>query len=528
MKDMKLSYKRTIFVGFAFFLICLFWQAYDTIIPKILTDKFGMSQTGSGFIMALDNILALFMLPLFGNISDKCKSKYGRRTPFIVVGTILSVILLFTLTFADAAQLKQVADVAPTNPDAQTILYDADLTIRTPAGKTVVVKEEFSREEFQAIPMTLHDGSANPEYASYVIPARQAYASTMTAANNKPLIFFIVVLLLLLIAMATFRSPAVALMPDVTLKPLRSKANSIINLMGALGGIVVLILGMVFGTGKSMNVLMSYRTYFLICCGIMLVALGLFLWQVREPKFVQEMQEKSAELGLDTEAEEDYEEIIREADEKAAEAGQEAPVRKKTLSADEKKSLYLILASVILWFLGYNAITSKYSVYASSVLGLDYAMTLTIASAAAIVAYIPAGIIASKIGRRKTILAGVVLLAASFLFASFMTAGSSPILMNIFFVTAGIGWATINVNSYPMVVELATGDEVGKYTGFYYTASMAAQTVTPIFSGFLMDHLGMRILFPYGALFVAAAFVTMMFVRHGDSVLLAPSKKKEA
>ena len=513
---MKLNYKRTVFVGFAFFLICLFWQAYDTIIPKILTDKFGMSQTWSGFIMALDNILALFLLPLFGNLSDKCKSAKGRRTPFIKVGTILAVVLIVVLTFADAAQLKRIASVGPEEPDAQAILYDANLTIKKPNGQTVVVQDTFTKEEFTGIRMTLTSGATNPDYTDYVVPARQAYAAQKTAENPGALYFFIGVLLLLLISMAVFRSPAVALMPDVTVKPLRSKANAVINLMGALGGILILVLGIVMGTGKAVNALMPYRNYLLICAAIMALALLLFLWRVKEPQFVQEMQADSEAYGIDTAVEEDYEELIREADEKAIAAGK-APVEAGRLTKEQKKSLYLILASVMLWYFGYNAITSKYSVYASSVLDLDYAMTLTIASAAAIVAYLPAGMIASKIGRRKTIMAGVVLLAAAFAAAALMRAGSSPVLMNVLFVLAGIGWATINVNSYPMVVELARGDQVGKYTGFYYTASMAAQTLTPIFSGYLMDRLGMRVLFPYGSVCVALALVTMFFVKHGDS-----------
>ena len=175
------------------------------------------------------------------------------------------------------------------------------------------------------------------------------------------------------------------------------------------------------------------------------------------------------------------------------------------------------MMSVVFWFFGYNAVTSKYAVYASSVLDLDYNLTLMIATGAAIVAYIPVGALASKIGRRKTILIGIVILGGSFLAASFIRAGSPVMVMNLLFATAGIGWATINVNSYPMVVELSRGGDVGKYTGFYYTASMAAQTLTPIISGFLMDTLGMTTLFPYGAVFVLLAFVTMLGVKHGDN-----------
>ena len=474
---MKLNYKRTIFVGFAFFLICAFWQAYDTIIPKILTDKFGMSQTLSGVIMAADNVLALFLLPLFGTISDKCKSRRGRRTPFIIFGTVAAAVLFVVLSFADDMQIKSLAPVAIDNPTAQETLYDADLTAVTPDGETFVVQDEFTREEFASITMTDAEGGTNPDYTNYVVPARQAYAAQATAENRAPLIFFIVVLLLVLLSMATFRSPAVALMPDVTIKPLRSKANAIINLMGAAGGIIVLVLGMVFGTGKAENSLMSYTAFFAVISGLMLGSLLIFLWRVKEPQLVQEMHAESARYGIDTE----------ETDDASGD---------RRLSKAERKSLLLILASVVLWFFGYNAVTSKYAVYASSVLNLDYNTTLTIATGAAIISYI---------------------LGGAFLFGSFIRAGSSPLVMNILFTLAGVGWATINVNSYPMVVELSRGGDVGKYTGFYYTASMAAQTITPIFSGFLMDKLGMTVLFPYGSVCVLLAFATMLFVRHGDN-----------
>ena len=496
---MKLNYKKTIFVGFAFFLITAFWQAYDTIIPKILTDKFGMSQSLSGVIMAADNVLALFMLPLFGTLSDRCKSRRGRRTPFILAGTVCAAALFVVLSFADDLQLRALEPVAVDNPTAQETLWDAGLSASTPDGVEFDVQEEFTREEFAAIEMTEPDGSANPDYTNYVVPARQAYAAAATADSHGPLIFFVVVLLGVLISMATFRSPAVALMPDVTIKPLRSKANAVINLMGAAGGIIVLGLGALFGTGKAANALMSYTPFFSAISGLMLVSLVIFLWKVKEPQLVREMHEESRRYGIATE---------EDADPNSGD---------RRLSKGEFRSLILILMSVVFWFFGYNAVTSKYAVYASSVLDLDYNLTLMIATGAAIVAYIPVGAVASRIGRRKTILAGIVILGGSFLAAGFIRAGSPVMLMNVLFATAGIGWATINVNSYPMVVELSRGGDVGKYTGFYYTASMAAQTLTPIISGFLMDTLGMTTLFPYGCVFVFLAFFTMLFVKHGDN-----------
>lgn len=498
----KLSYRRTLLVGFAFFLICAFWQAYDSLIPKILTDKFGMSQANSGIIMALDNVLALFMLPLFGAISDKCGSRLGRRTPFILIGTLCAAVLLAVLGFVDGKQLKNLSAIQGMDtPETMQTLYDHSYTgdLMTPEGERFVLTDEapegikaISREQFSSIKLD------DADYLSYVAPARQAYAHDITSQNPRPLILFIAVLLLLLISMAIFRSPAVALMPDVTMKPLRSKANAIINLMGSAGGIIILGLGMMFATGSARNALMPYLKFFIIVSGLMLISLGIFLLTVREPKWAREMHEESQKYGIE-------------------EKEDDVSGNKQKLGSAERRSLIFLLLSIVLWFMGYNAVTSKYSVYAGKVLSRDFNMTLIIAQAAAIISYLPVGIIASRVGRKKTILAGVVMLAAAFGIASFLRAGSSTLLMNLMFALAGIAWATINVNSFPMVVEMCRGSDIGRYTGYYYTASMAAQTVTPYLSGMLMDRAGMTTLFPYATVFVALAFITMLFVMHGDS-----------
>ena len=600
---MKLNYKRTIFVGFAFFLICAFWQAYDNTIPLILTNKFGMSQTLSGGVMTLDNVLALFMLPLFGAISDRCHSRRGRRTPFILVGTIIAAVFFVALSFADMAQLKNITEVkAIDDPAALSVIYNAekDAELKTPDNESFQLGELFTEEEFKSIPSQLwldaqaelttptgktvkfeeiktkaefarlpadillpgDDGTigealrepkiteqwyqlvfsggalrawtvqdnapgavypmqdrflaegaeseantillhapgkafVNPHYTDYVVPARQAYAWSVTKANPSPLVAFMILLLIVLVAMSTFRSPAVALMPDVTVKPLRSKANAVINLMGSAGGILVLGLGMVFATSAVKNSLMSYTLYFGVIAGLMLLALLVFMRTVKEPQFAAEMEEDTKRFGI-----EDREEELSGS---------------RKLSGAERKSLIFLLASIVLWFMGYNSITSKYSVYASNVLHKDYNLTLIIAQAAAILAYLPVGLLSSRIGRKKMILAGVVMLTASFTVASFLRESSPTMLMNAMFVLAGVGWATINVNSFPMVVEMSKGSNVGKYTGIYYTASMAAQTITPWISGFFMDNYGMMTFFPYAAIFAGLAFVTMLFVKHGDN-----------
>ena len=457
---MKLNYKRTILVGFAFFLISAFWQAYDAIVPLILTNHFGLPQTASGAVMSIDNVLAVFLLPIFGALSDKVNTKYGKRTPFIFFGAIAAMIAFVCLTFVDNYQLALITEAG------------------IPALDAVASSETAAAEA----------------------------ALKLTLENPLPLVGFIATLLVVLLAMATFRSPAVALMPDVTVKPLRSKGNAVINLMGTAGGILVLVLGMVFATSKHHY--MQYTPYVIAVVAIMATGLVVFLISVKEKKWADEMEAESIALGLeDVVAENDVED-------------------KRKLSKGELGSLLLILASVALWYIGYNSITSKYSVYATNILGFDFNFTLIIAQAAAIVSYSPVGMIASKVGRRKTILAGVAMLAAAFAIGIFIEPTTPEFIMFPVFILAGMGWATINVNSFPMVVELAKGGDVGKYTGYYYTASMAAQIVAPILSGFLYDVLGMRYtFFTFGAVFVAFSFVTMFFVKHGDA---KPLVKKSA
>ncbi|MBR2650665.1 MAG: MFS transporter [Clostridia bacterium] len=414
---MKLNYKRTILVGFAFFLISAFWQAYDTIVPLILTNKFHMEQFWSGLIMSLDNVFAVILLPVFGALSDKTKTKIGKRTPYIVFGCVLAAIFISMLSITSSV------------------------------------------------------------------------------------ITFIIVLLACLLSMATFRSPAVALMPDVTLKPLRSKGNAIINLMGTAGGMLVLGLSILFKTSEAGKT--DFTTYLFVVGYVMLIALIVFLLTVKETKWSREAERANEQLD-------------REAAAAATEQSANAePARKLTRS--ELISLILILASVALWYIGYNAVTSKYSVYATEVLKVPYNTTLLIAQGAAIISYIPVGIVASKLGRKRTILAGVAMLTVAFGAAAFIKEGTPAIVMYVLFSLAGIGWATINVNSFPMVVELAKNGDVGKYTGFYYTASMAAQIVTPMLSGLLVDILGWWVFFPYSAIFAGLAFVTMSLVKHGDA-----------
>lgn len=430
---MKLDTKRTVLVGFAFLSICAFWQMYDNLVPLILTNTFHLNETISGAIMAADNVMALFLLPLFGGLSDKCTSRLGRRRPFILFGTLAAICLMLLLPlFADS--------------------YHA-----APGGGKIAL--------------------------------------------------FICVLGLLLVAMGTYRSPAVALMPDITPKPLRSKANAIINLMGAVGGILYLLITTFLYHVKS-ETYVSFFPLFAIVAGIMAAALAVVMFFVNEPELVKKQQ------GYERKhPEDDLTEHTAQGD---------------TLPADVKKSLTFLLVSISLWFVGYNGVSTWFSVYAENIWGMSLGQAntcLTIATGGAILSYIPIGTVASRIGRRKTIRFGTLLLSGSFLAAFLLTMaleGFSPVLY-VLFLLVGLAWASINVNSLPMVVEMCKGSEVGKFTGLYYTFSMSAQIITPIVAGWLLRNVSYRALFPYAAFFVFASFLTMGFVRHGDNKV--PAKK---
>ena len=411
---MKLNTKRTFFIGLAFMSICAFWQIYDQIIPLILEQSFHLNATLIGLIMAADNILALIMLPLFGSLSDKLDSRYGKRTPFIFIGTMAAVIAMLLIPIAD---------------------------------------------------------------------------------NMRSLGFFIIALALTLIAMQSYRSPAVALMPDLTPKPLRSKANAIINLMGAVGGMISLLLINLLVPDVAQP---NYFPLFLSVASIMLLSVVLLIITVKENQLRKEMHEEEEEK------------------ENFGKGGR--------LSKPVMRSLIFILLSIAFWFMGYNAVTSAFSRYAMNVWGKSAggsAMLMLLATAVATISYIPIGAISSKIGRKKTILFGVALLGFSFGAAGFFQ--EMNFFAYIIFGCVGIAWAAINVNSYPMVVEMSQEGDVGKYTGIYYTFSMSAQILTPILSGFFIEQWGYGTLFPYAFICCVLAFLCFLQVRHGDN---RPEAKK--
>ena len=432
---MKLNYKRTLLVGLAFLSICAFWQLYDNVVPLILKNTFDIPDDIAGVIMALDNVLALFLLPLFGKLSDRTHTRLGRRMPYILGGTLVAVVLMNLLPVADAA---------------------------------------------------------------------------------RSLWLFVVALGLLLLAMGVYRSPAVALMPDVTPKPLRSKGNAIINLMGTLGGVFTLaatgLLVTRDATGRE-----NYSALFLAVSILMLAAVVVLLLTIRENRLAREVELQN---------------LATQGEDAAQAQADETPSTGAGFSSLDpalRRSLILILCSVSLWFMGYNAVTTAFTKYVSVQWGYDIkaaSQCLMVATVGAVVSYLPVGFLSSRFGRKRVIQAGVLLLAACFgtaaLFAQF-----SPVLYGIF-ALVGAAWAMINVNSYPMVVEISKSGDVGKYTGYYYTFSMAAQIVTPIVSGWLLEHVGYYTLLPYAAVMVAPSFVTISLTRHGDSRPQPPRSRLEA
>ena len=199
--------------------------------------------------------------------------------------------------------------------------------------------------------------------------------------------------------------------------------------------------------------------------------------------------------------------------------GEAAPMPREV-----KRSMFFLLASIFLWFTAYNAVTTAFSRYTKMVWKLEgggFADCLMVATVAAIISYIPIGNLSSKIGRKKTILGGIILMSLCY-FAAIFASAYHPVI-NIAFAVIGVGWAAINVNSYPMIVEMSKGCNIGKFTGTYYTFSMTAQIFTPILSGFLLENVSYRSLFPYALIFSLLAFITMWQVRHGDA---RPDKKK--
>lgn len=545
--NLKLDYKKTIKVGFAFAIIQCFWVVYDYVIPLLIDNAFGLSNAMRGLIMGLDNLLALFMLPLFGKISDSCKSKYGRRTPFIVLGTLAAIVLMIFIPVTTASQLKEANVIrndletrfiedAAFRQEKLTEFYDDAESGENKYISKIVFDElsgKISKEEF--VNLTTDDEAgyfnrfAKDGMNRYIND--QVY-NQVTKQHSVRLVFFILVLFLVLVAMGTYRSPAVALMPDVTPKPLRSQANAIINLAGGVGGAIATITYMV-GFLINENGYVGIYIANALSMGILLLC---FIKLVNEPKMVDECRRICEEYGITDEDDEAVDLREQEAEDgvTADKAADETVLsaEKQKLKKSKTISFLLILASIFMWFMGYNAVSSNLSIYIVNVLGCTpFIGTVVSAASMAVsaVAFIPVGMLAVKIGRKKSIMLGLLFATVSFVCVFLFIkpqwgVSVKAIMFALFYLIAGFGLIVVNVNTFPMVVELSSAKDVGKYTGYYYMATMSAQAITPYIGGLFMDHLSNRSLFAYSAVCVIISIVLMALVKHGDSKPL-PKKK---
>ena len=417
----SLDMRRTLLVTLPFAGALAFWQAYDGIIPLILRDTFHLGDTLAGAVMALDNVCALFLLPFFGSISDRCHSRLGRRTPFILVGSLLAALLIPLLAVAD---------------------------------------------QMRSLP------------------------------------FFFTVLCLVLVVLSSYRSPCVALMPDVTPRPIRAKADAFNSLMAAASGVVILIsISLAVPDVEHPN----YMPVFLIISAIIILCTVLFAVFFREKKAVEKMHTESFAMG------------ISEADMDASDEGG----KEKETDAVVRRSLLGILLCVFFYFMASNAVTSAFSKYASQVWGAgggSFANFQLVATMVTLISYMPMANISCRIGRKLTTYIGIGLMCFGG-FCIFMTPGYSP-LIYVFVSISGVGMGTVATTIYPMIMEVASEKTTGRYTGYYYTASMSAQIITPILSGAVMEFIGYRYLYLYAIVCTLLAALPLAMVQKGNTILL--------
>lgn len=464
---LKLNVGRTFLIGLAFMSICLFWEVYDAVMPLFLRNfpVFAQNKTLVGVIMALDNLLALVLLPYMGKLSDDFPKltknhpklmKLGKRMPFIICGTVLAVCTLMLVTLGHETQ---------------------------------------------------------------------------------NLILMLVATSFLLVFMSLYRSPAVAFMPDITPKPLRSKANAIINIMGVVGGFFSLVFTKIFLKTRT-EILNGEEVKFveygaqnwglmITVAGVMLLALIIMILAVRENKFIEEKNKLLADLGLIED-----EENLPEEQKQLIEQKEGGRFKKLGLTKAQLISLLLLLSAAFLWFMAYNGAKTFYSTFYYEFLGReDFQLPLIVGQAAGFAAFVPAGLLGTKIGRRNTVLVGLATCIFGLLIACVMVftvprdnVSLVNILMILVFIFVGIGWATINVHSYVMSVEMANKHNTGAFTGLYYSFTMTAQMITPILVGAITDlSNSFKYMFPYSLGLMVLAFVVMLFVRHGNSKPLKQS-----
>jgi MFS family permease len=468
----------------------MFWGFYEAIISKMLVDSFGLNPFWSNFVMTFDNLLGLFLLPFFGTLSDRSTSKLGKRTPFITIGIIIAAFFIVGVAVVDFYQQSAVVD-AGILEIVQTGNQYWFATAQELKDQIILIASNNQRVYTVVGDVVYFSTKLDASFVRYTMVFEQ-----VTSISPLYLILYILTLFIALISMSFYRTPAVSLMPDITPKPFRSVGNAIINLMGVIGYIVATLI-----INAATQEFTPYIRAFVMLSLTLVAILVLFRFFVKEVAWVKDMHRISIEKGYETESEE-----------------QDRKNNVVTpLKAEYRVSFWLIMISVFLWFFSFNAVTTKFTDYASNVLELtNYVLPVTVANVAALIGFLPLAALANKIGRRKTVLLGILMLSSGTLVGSFLTVNTAWIVYLIMPI-AGLGFAAINVNSYPMIVEMSSGGNIGKYTGYYYTASMAAQIFTPLLSGALMTVFGLGLLFPYATFFALASFGTMYFVRHGEA-----------
>lgn len=447
-RTLKLNVKNTLFIGCAFFSILMLWQMYNNYCPLfldyLLRQKYGESnELIIGMIMAGDNALAIFMLPLFGTLSDKTKTKYGKRMPYIIIGMILSAIL-------------------------------------------------------------------------FPIIAIMFYIESLVGV--------IVMMAVILIIMNMYRNPAVALMPDLTPKPLRSKANGIINFVGYLGAIIAGALALFLKVAEgssgdnwvpSPDGKVKAIIAFCIASVFMIISMVLLITKINENKLLEENKEDL-----------EYGEKLSDT---LSEIKDDAP-----LSKEDKKNFVILLLGLLFWYMSFNAIETFNSLFCKNILGDEgigstIVIILTVSS---IITFLAAANLPSKIGRKYSVIIGIAALVISFAgillyfyfngvfkddYMSKVVDGLPFSVIPIYLLIAicGAGWALINANSYPMMVEMASSKHIGKFTGYYYTVSMFAQTATPILVGLLMHNsdASLKLLYIYSGVLMGLALLVMFFFK---------------
>ena len=467
--------RRTIWIGLAFFGILLVWQLYNSYCSPMLSFLFARSDYSSevaagaaagyttmkdllahgyiteqmylqiqwkvGIIMALDNIAALFIMPIFGHLSDKTKSKLGKRMPYIIIGSVVTAIAL------------------------------------------------------PFIPFFFSNGMASAD-----------------ASVIGMLVGMICTMVVIIVFMMSYRSPAVALMPDLTPKPLRSKANGLINVVGYVGGAVGSIFAIVIPVTKyidgSNRSLWMLEIPFIVCSVVLLISLGLLLYKVRENKLHAELDKEIRRGDVLGESAEIVEENAK-------------------LSKNNMRNLILILIAEMFWFMSLNAVETfqtNYVMFWLNTSSAGGAIMTVISGAASVVGFLVAGIIADKIGRKWTIFLGICVVAACYVAYAFVPKvepsadvgvfeSSLPWIFFILLPTIGLGSSLIHICSFPLVTDYCTADKLGRFTSLYYTASMLAQSITPIVIGFIFINTSWQALPIYSASLMGVAGLVFFFVK---------------